>query len=310
MEIKQTTPLKVKPQFRVSTPLAEWIESFLTARKAEAVSTRTLEYYRANLNNFLTWANSQFVKTVEEITPDHLRMYLLHLRESHNPGGVHGHFRAVRSFLNWFEREAEPEGWRNPIGKVKPPKNPDHPQPVVSIEGVERLFKAASGRMMGRDRCIILILADSGVRARELLGLDVADVDPFGGEVKIRRGKGGKSRTVFISSRTRRILRAWIRVRGEKSGPLFITDEKTRLTYGGLRQVLERLAERAGMDAPSIHSFRRFFAIESLRAGMDLLSLSRLMGHSDLSLLARYARQNVDDLRAAHEKAGPLGGGK
>jgi integrase/recombinase XerD len=76
--------------------------------------------------------------------------------------------------------------------------------------------------------------------------------------------------------------------------------------YGGLRQIIRRRAEKAGIDPPPLHAFRRAFALASLRGGMDVYSLQRLMGHADLSVLRRYLAQTEADLQAAHERAGPV----
>jgi integrase/recombinase XerD len=87
---------------------------------------------------------------------------------------------------------------------------------------------------------------------------------------------------------------------------LWITDDHgKRLAYGGLRALLERQAKFAGITAPSAHEFRRAFAISMLRNGVDLVTLSRLMGHTDLKALQRYLRQLPEDLQEAHQHAGP-----
>jgi site-specific recombinase XerD len=311
METVQATPKLLtspKVEFRELTTLGEWAGTFLRARSAEGVSTNTIIYYRRSLKDFLTWAESQYIQTVEEITAEHLRTFLIRLRETgHNPGGIAGHYRALRAFWNWYEVEVEPQGWRNPCKKVKPPKVGDLSLPVASIADVEKLYRAASGRMAARDRAIILTLADSGLRAAELLSLDVVDVvDEYAGELRVRCGKGQKSRTVFIGKRAGRCLRTFLKQRNSRASALFISDDETRLTYSELRQIVRRLSVTAGIPHTPIHAFRRFFAINFLRGGGDLLSLQRILGHSGLSLLGVYARQNVDDLRAAHAGASPM----
>lgn len=73
----------------------------------------------------------------------------------------------------------------------------------------------------------------------------------------------------------------------------------------GLRSMIKRRAYEVGIAAPSIHSFRRAFALEMLRGGADLLTLQRLLGHADLTVLRRYVKQNSDDLRAVHAAHSP-----
>ena len=90
------------------------------------------------------------------------------------------------------------------------------------------------------------------------------------------------------------------------TAPLWASRAGTRLTYWGLRMILQRRAERAGVPVPSPHSFRRAFALASLRGGMDVETLRRLLGHSDLSVLSRYLAQTKEDLAEAHGKASPV----
>jgi site-specific recombinase XerD len=85
-----------------------------------------------------------------------------------------------------------------------------------------------------------------------------------------------------------------------------VSDEKERLECGGLRGVLGRRAKQAGVYEPSLHSFRRAFAINMLRAGADIFSLQKLMGHADLQVLRRYLAQTTDDRAQAHRIGSPM----
>jgi integrase/recombinase XerD len=308
-DTEQRTIQIVATEFKVVSPIAEWAETFLKAKRAEGLAKGSIRFYAESFKSFLSFCDLRCVRQVEEVDADTLRAFLLWLREQgHNPGGIHGHYHSVRAFLRWYAVEVEPEGFRNPCDRVKAPKLVDIPLPAVELETVERLCRAASGAMATRDRAILLTLADSGVRAAELLALDLEDVDSFTGEMRVRCGKGSKSRTVFVGRRTRLALRAYLKQRDILSEALFLSSEGgARLRYPGLRQVVRRLSQRAGLPKPPpIHSFRRCFAINFLRNGGDLLSLSRLLGHSGLSLLARYANQNVDDLQRAHASHSPI----
>ena len=128
------------------------------------------------------------------------------------------------------------------------------------------------------------------------------------GAVLVRQGKGAKCRTIFLGAKVRREVVRYLRHRpGARSGePLWVSAEWKRLTYWRLRQLVRRRAERVGLPEPGLHSFRRAFALACLRNGVDLISLQRLMGHSDLSVLRRYLAQTEDDLQAAHAKGGPV----
>jgi site-specific recombinase XerD len=166
-----------------------------------------------------------------------------------------------------------------------------------------------SGRLLDlRDAAIILALLDTGCRAAEFTALDYGDANLKTGALLIRSGKGRKPRMVFLGVTSRRALLKYIRKRGEPQDgePLYATDEGGRLRYTGLRAVIERRAKQAGIEPPTLHSFRRAFALGCLRNSVDVYSLQRLMGHTSLAVLRRYLAQTEDDLREAHEKGGPV----
>ncbi len=100
---------------------------------------------------------------------------------------------------------------------------------------------------------------------------------------------------------------AYIRICPREKKYLFETDEGDRLTYSGLLDLIDRWSKKAGIyPPPPPHSFRRAFALNSLRNGIDLFTLSKLLGHSDLSLLRRYIRLLPEDLQIAHSKYSPV----
>ena len=254
------------------------------------LSPFTIEYYRSQLTAFERFAKSQDVNQVQDITPDLLRAYLLHLQETgHNPGGRATKYRVVRAFLFWYEQEAEPEGWKNPLGKVKPPKVRHTLIEPVPIADIRAMLATCPDTFTGiRDRAMILCLLDTGARACEFLSLDLDDVDFISGAVVIRRGKNQNPRVVFIGKKARRALRAYLRLREDESSALWVTSKGDRLAVKSLQGMLERRGRSAGVQPPSPHDFRRAFAILMLRARVDLITLACLMGHSTLEVLKIY----------------------
>jgi integrase/recombinase XerD len=95
-------------------------------------------------------------------------------------------------------------------------------------------------------------------------------------------------------------------MRQDNHPALWLSDEGERLTYWGLRSMVKRRAKLAGIETPTLHAFRRAFALEMLRAGVDVFAIQELMGHADLQVLRRYLRQVDDDLRAAHQVGSPV----
>jgi integrase/recombinase XerC len=291
--------------------LSKDVDAFLLDRKAQKMTKGTLHFYREKLNLFIAYAIGQGVDTVTGITPDLIRSYMLNLEATgHNSGGVHCCYRALKTFLHWWEAENEPTDYKNPIRKVKAPKLDNEPQDPVEFSDVEKLLDTCEGDFMGlRDRAIIQALLDTGARAGELTGFDLPDLDFGDSSLFIRKGKGRKARTVYIGKKTRRALRAWLRQRGSDPGALFTTQEGERLTYWGLREIIRRRAKEAGIEQPGLHDFRRAFTLAQLRAGVDILTISRLLGHASTVLVSRYAKQKPQDLKDKYKSPVDDGGG-
>jgi len=124
-----------------------------------------------------------------------------------------------------------------------------------------------------------------------------------------RQARGLSPDTVDSYASELHYLQAYLEkqgIRTEDAGPLWLTMEGTRLTYWGLRDVMRRRSTAASISVPRLHSFRRAFALGMLKGGADILSISRLLGHADLSILQRYIRQMADDLGEVHHRAGPV----
>ena len=289
--------------------LEDWAGEFLKAKKIEGLSPNTIRIYEQQLKHFLTFCDGQMLEQVSQITASDIRNFLLWLGEDgHNPGGQHVAYRILKTFLRWYDIEAEPDNWRNPITKVKAPRLIGEPLEPVELDDVRAMVGTCDETFLGkRNRAILLFLLDTGLRARELLSTQLDDINLITGNVLLRRGKGGKPRTVFIGKETKKALRAYLRERDDGLDYTWVTDDqKKRLAYGGLRALLERHAKLAGIVTPSAHAFRRAFAITMLRNGADLVTLARLMGDSNLKVLQRYLKQLPEDLQEAHRLAGPV----
>ncbi len=164
-----------------------------------------------------------------------------------------------------------------------------------------------------RDYALVLTLLDTGLRASELIGLHVGDVDMRSGLIVVM-GKGQKQRQVIAGSKARAAILRMLAHRGpvEVGAPLWATfdldslEQQEGLTVHGLQTMLHRLGRRTGVMPCSPHRFRRTFALWCLRDGMDLHSLRMLMGHSDLAVLQRYLALVGEDLERAHKAHSPV----
>jgi integrase/recombinase XerD len=210
----------------------------------------------------------------------------------------------VKIFLRWYEFEAEPESWRNSVTKVKAPRLTEEPLEPVEVQDVHKMAGVCDSSFLGRrDKAVSFFLLDTGLRAKEFLLLDLEDIDLVSGSVLVRLGKGRKPRTVFFDNQTRKALRE----RSDSLPALWLTDDKTtRLAYGGLRPIQKRRAEVIGIPSPKARDFRSAFALAMLRDGVDLITLSRLMGHTSIKVLQRYLKHLPEDLQETHRRGSPV----
>jgi len=105
--------------------LPSLVEAFLLDRRTQGLSGGTVKFYHNKLKRFTDFAESQALTQLSELTPDFLRQFILFMGEGHNPGGVHAAYRSLKAFLRWVEfEEVAPDGWKNPIRKVKSPRVP------------------------------------------------------------------------------------------------------------------------------------------------------------------------------------------
>jgi site-specific recombinase XerD len=287
-----------------SFKVAAAITEFLSDRRARGVSPATIVYYQSELRLFSVWLEGANAANLETMTPDIIRRYLQDLSGRRNRAGSHTGFRAIRAFLRWAWEEYDLAG-RCPVSKVRIPAAPLEAKPGVKMDDFEKLLKAAK---LPRDKAILLTLMDTGIRRRELVALSIGDLALDAGTILLTLTKNKKPRSVFFGAKTKKALRAYLRTRSPlpSDAPLFASRSGQRLSVWGLREIVRRICAAAGIKETGLHAFRRTFALEMLRNGADLVTVSRLLGHSSLEITKVYLAQNQDDLQAGHAKAGPV----
>ena len=291
-----------------TSQLQREIDEFLIDRQVRNLSKRTVSWYRNSLRVLSQFLSEQSIDATEQITGSTIRHFLLSLpAKGYSQGGINNLFGAIKAYLRWYASEYEPANW-NPLAKIQTPKRPQEIKQPISLADFQRLTATCTGKDFYslRDKALLLVLLDTGIRKQELTDLRVGDVDLTTGQIFIRSGKGGKSRVTYCGRATRRALAVYMRQRpdaGDKV-PLWLTEEGTALAYHSIRQVIRRRAEEAGIKEPGLHEFRRAFAINFLRNGGDVITLQRLLGHSNLTVINRYLALVDDDLKMSHAKFG------
>lgn len=153
-----------------------------------------------------------------------------------------------------------------------------------------------------RDACIVMTLLDTGLRVSELARLNVGDVDLNAGSMVVRpfgTGNKTKGRVVYFGKTTKKTLWRYAIDRYEHE-PLFLTVDEGRMDRNSIRCMLNYLGKNAGVPNCHPHRFRHTFAIEYLRAGGDVFTLQRLLGHSTLQMVQNYLALVPADVARAY----------
>ncbi len=195
---------------------------------------------------------------------------------------------------------------QSPMRTVKMPELDQDILPAFAPEGVKRILAVCTNV---RDSAIILCLLDLAVARAEFVALKVGDIDMSTGVVDVRIGKGRKDRISMLGSKARQgaakvPLRPY-RLPAERAA-VVSTSTGDGLTIHGLQQLLKRLGNRSGVENCHPHTFGLSFALWSLRSGINIFALQRLMGHSDLTVLRKYLALVEQDLQDAERQHGAV----
>jgi integrase/recombinase XerC len=197
----------------------------------------------------------------------------------------------------------------NPFNHLKAPKPDRKVIQALTPDEIDRLFKLCSGKntLHVRNKAILSMFLDCGLRVSELASLTIDDVNMDSGSILVRHGKGGKQRVVHIGSRAQKSLWRYITIyRKSESDRLFINRSGDPLDAVGIKILIKRLGQRAKVKVHP-HKLRHTFAVSFLRAGGDVFSLQYMLGHSTLQMTQRYVQSlNADDAINAHRKFSPL----
>jgi integrase/recombinase XerD len=284
-----------------SVALRDAYTDFVLSRQAMRCTQNTLTFYGYTAGKFLTWLEGQSVNAPAEVDARHVRAYLAELIASgKSDWTVNDHARAIRTLLRFWHAE----GYLPAPVTFAMPKVEKKRLPCLTAEQVQTVLAACANP---RDKAVILLMVDTGLRRSEVIALNWGDVDMATGLARVTRGKGGKARSVVIGVTTRRALLAYRRtLEGvTDNAPLIQTREGGRFTGDSLRQLFRRLSKKAGIYL-SPHALRRTFVILSLRAGMDVLHLQALLGHASLDMVQYYAQMVDDDLLESHRMYSPI----
>jgi integrase/recombinase XerC len=276
------------------------------------LSPRTVRAYRSDLAAFVAFLESRGVASrPEHIEASILRAYLAEIHDQTVARTRARKLSCIRSFLGFLVRRGRAK--RNVGKEIASPKLPSLLPRALPVDDAFGLVDAPTDEspIALRDLAIFELLYGAGLRAQELVDLDLARVDAKRRTVRVV-GKGNKERIVPFGSKALAALERWLAVRASIAVPgedaVFVGPRGRRLTTRGLRLRLHRRAAEIALDRKvTPHVLRHSFATHLLDGGADLRTIQELLGHASLGTTQRYTAVSVEHLRAAYDRAHPLG---
>ena len=272
------------------------VESFLSAKRIEGCSEKTLKYYHTTIQSMLDGIG----KTSRYITTDDIRCYLTEYQEKKKSSKVtiDNIRRILSSFFSWLEDEDYI--LKSPVRRIHKVKTGTNIKETYSDETLELMRDNCTEL---RDLAMIDMLASTGMRVGEMVLLNRKDID-FNERECIVFGKGDKERMVYFDARTKLHLQSYLDSRTDENPALFVSLKAphNRMTIGGIETRLREMGKRLGVPKVHPHKFRRTLATMAIDKGMPIEQLQQLLGHKRIDTTLQYAMVKQSNVKLAHRK--------
>jgi integrase/recombinase XerD len=290
--------------------LEEACESFLSRCEALNLAQGSVAWYRHILRALVRFLSAQ-ARALEEVTAAQLRDHLTDLRRRGQASEtVFRTYGGMRCAFRFWKREgfiAE-----NPMDRVERPRRERALIRPLSAEQASRLIEMPdAGNVQGlRDRAMMMLMLDSGLRITEALTLEAGRVDWLNCAVTVM-GKGRKERSVPFSAKTGQALLVYAQARAKgpiKGGEFFLGKTGKKVCRSKARKLILRYGKAAGIEGVrmSPHTLRHTFAVLYVRNGGDSFSLQEILGHSTLEMTRNYVNLARRDVAEQHKKFSPM----
>lgn len=272
------------------------LESFITAKRIEGCSEKTLRYYRDTIVSMISATGKQ----PRQIMTEDLRTYLTNYQTERGSSKVtiDNIRRILSSFFSWLEDEDFIV--KSPVRRIHKVKTAKVIKDTYTDEALE-LMRDNCGST--RDLAIIDLLASSGMRVGEMVSLNREDIN-FNERECVVFGKGNKERLVYFDARTKIHLQNYLDSRRDRNPALFVTLKAPyeRLKIGGVEVRLRELGKRLNLPKVHPHKFRRTLATSAIDKGMPIEQVQQLLGHQKIDTTMHYAMVKQQNVKLAHRK--------
>lgn len=285
-----------KPSNETSVIEVNYIDLFLSAKRLEGCSEKSLKYYKATIDNVLKVLNLN----IKHITTNDLRKYLTDYQEQNKSSRVtiDNIRRILSSFFSWLEDEDYIV--KSPVRRIHKVKSASTIKETYSDESLELMRDSCE---VIRDLALIDILASTGMRVGELVLLNREDIN-FNERECVVFGKGDKERVVYFDARTKIHLQNYLNSRTDDNKALFVSLKSPyqRISIGGIETRVRELGKKLNIGKAHPHKFRRTLATKAIDKGMPIEQLQKLLGHQKIDTTLQYAMVKQSNVKIAHKK--------
>ena len=274
----------------------DYSDIFVSAKRVEGCSERTLNYYKTTIDNMLNSVD----KKVNNIETDDLRKYLAdyQLNNQCSKVTIDNVRRILSSFFAWLEDEDYII--KSPTRRIHKIKTMKTVKETYTDEELEEMRDSCDEI---RDLALIDFLSSTGVRVGELVNLNIKDID-FENRSCVVLGKGSKQREVYFDARTKIHLQNYLSTRIDNNQALFVSllHPFNRLKISGVEIRLRELGNKININRVHPHKFRRTMATKAIDKGMPIEQVQVLLGHSKIDTTLEYAMVNQNNVRNSHKR--------
>ena len=292
----QVSPEEETDQIKEKETNSELLDMFISAKRVEGCSEKTLKYYQASIMRLFSTVDIPAIR----MRTDDLRGYLSEYQQTSqcSKSNIDNIRRILSSYFSWLEDEDYIV--KSPVRRIHKIKSNQPVKETYTDESLE-IMRDQCGCL--RDLALIDLLSSTGMRVGELVRLNRSDID-FENRECVVFGKGSKERPVYFDARTKIHLKNYLDSRTDKNPALFVSliQPFKRLEISGVEIRLRNLGRKLGITKVHPHKFRRTLATRAIDKGMPIEQVQRLLGHAKIDTTMQYAMVNQNNVKISHRK--------
>ena len=267
-------------------------QEFITDCKCRGLSDCTVRAYHYNLTYFNDYLADTNIR-LGDINTQTINSYKIHLMEhtNRNTISINTVLRHVSTYLKWCYES----GYIDDFVRVKYVRGQAEPKNIYSDEQIKKLIRKPKIDNCSyaelRTWCIINVLVSTGIRRSSLVNIRLQDIDYQDRVIRLTHTKNKQIHYVSMSQSLEKTIRLWLRYRIDNNNDyLFTTQTGEKLLASSLTNNIYRFNKNRGVDVTSVHAFRHYFAIKMIQNGIDIYTISKLLGHSDIGTTQIYLK--------------------